>query len=222
MNVSPAGSGEILVNGTVAPEYPHTYSSIPTGSQARLTVRPANGYVFSYWGGAYNGVSAIVDLTLSCTSTAIVAYFVQGRGVIYGTAFADQDGDGIRDPAETGIAGIRVDAFNGAGAAVGSADTSTGGGFRIAVAEPGDYSLTFSAPYGAQFSSAWYGIDQGLDSDADPATGHTRLVSITDIAPEAELDAGYRIAPSPPAPSDPALPDAPDSGGGGCFVNTIF
>lgn len=222
MNVSPAGSGTLLVNGADAAEYPHTYTNIVAGTLARIIPNPEDGYVFSSWTGAYSGVETIVDITLSCDKS-ITANFVPGAGVIAGTAFADADGDGVRDPAETGIGGITASAFKDDGSFAASAVTNSQGGYRIAVAEPGNYSVAFAYPYGAVFSLAWYGLDIGLDSDPDPATGHTRLVAVSDLAPEVTLDAGYITAPSFPVPTDPYFPVSTDSGGGGgCFVSTLF
>ncbi|MBI5844124.1 MAG: hypothetical protein HZB23_05585 [Deltaproteobacteria bacterium] len=221
VDVSPAFSGDVLVNGTASPPYPHTYPDIPSGSHPRLTTDAADGFVFSHWTGAYNGVAETVDLTLSCDQS-ITAHFAPGMGVIKGTAFADQDGDGLRDPSETGVEGITASAFGPDGAFLASSVTTNQGGFRIAVAEPGNYSLAFSAPDGAKFSVNWHGTDNALDSDPDPSSGHTRLMAISDAAPEAVLDAGYIVVPAPVPISDPVPPASDSGGGGGCFVRTIF
>ncbi len=208
------------MNGFAAPAYPYTYTNIPSGSVVRLVAAPAASYVFAGWTGSFTGVANPVDISHSCIQT-MTAVFVPGAGGISGSAWHDENRDGIQDPVEEGIPGIRVTAFGIAGPA-GAADTDGNGGYRIAVAEPGDYSVAFTVPAGAALTPAWYGVDPALDSDADPATGRTRNVSITAEDPYVLLSAGFANAPTPAESAPLALPlSKSKSGGGGCFIASM-
>ncbi|MBL0389084.1 DUF11 domain-containing protein [Tumebacillus sp. ITR2] len=108
----------------------------------------------------------------------------------------DQNENGIQDASESGVNGVKVELYNEAGTKL--AETLTGndfggnpGYFLFPNLDPGKYSLTFrpSATYeGATLAGR--GSDRGLDSDADPATGSTALITLGDGEKNHSVDAG--------------------------------
>ncbi|RME50549.1 MAG: hypothetical protein D6790_21065, partial [Caldilineae bacterium] len=104
----------------------------------------------------------------------------------------DTDRDGIQDPGETGINGIRVELYrdNGDGIADPSSDTfvgftltsNNGGGdpgyYLFSDLPEGDYYAKFYAAPTYDISPKNQGGDPGLDSDADPATGLTAITHL--------------------------------------------
>ncbi|MBN1659282.1 MAG: PEP-CTERM sorting domain-containing protein [Anaerolineae bacterium] len=91
----------------------------------------------------------------------------------------DTDADGIQDAGEPGVAGIVVDLYVDvcSGQAMASDTTDAAGNYLFTDLTPGVYCLQFSnIPAGWTISPQDQGVDDALDSDADPATAQ-----ITDI-----------------------------------------
>ncbi|MGK7865696.1 SdrD B-like domain-containing protein [Falsiroseomonas sp. E2-1-a20] len=109
-----------------------------------------------------------------------------------GTVFEDVDGDGLQDGAgEPGISGRLVTLLDAAGVSTGrTALTDANGNYLFDDLAPGTYSVTF-APSGAMpFTKANQGLDNGIDSDADPVTGRTEQVTLISGGDDRTLDAG--------------------------------
>ncbi len=120
---------------------------------------------------------------------------------VAGLAWDDQDGDGIQDAGEPGLAGVAVELFDGQGAAQGST-TTTAGGYLFSNLAAGDYYVAFTAPAGKVFSPQDVGGDDTLDSDPDSLTGETATFTLAASEARDFVDAGFA-----------------DAGGG---VDTIF
>ena len=107
----------------------------------------------------------------------------------------DADADGLQDPGEPGVAGVTVvlrDA--GSGAAVDTQRTDADGAYLFPRIAAGDYRVAFDwatagAPYRFQFSPRDIGPDEAADSDPDPATGVTAVVT-TGGTDNRDVDAG--------------------------------
>jgi hypothetical protein len=56
--------------------------------------------------------------------------------------------------------------------------------------EPGDYALEFVLPSGFEFTIRDTGLDDTLDSDADPTTGRTQVTSVAEAEDDLSWDAG--------------------------------
>ena len=124
----------------------------------------------------------------------------------------DENGDGIQDAGEVGRNGMVVELYSSTGSLLETVttqflDNNTGdpGHYWFGDLAPGDYYLKFAAPpIGLNAVPADIG-DDTLDSDADPATMLTGVISIgaTDI--ELSVDAGYFV---PGGPSNCVAPTA--------------
>lgn len=110
--------------------------------------------------------------------------------------WSDDDGDGIQDDGEPGLGGIVVDLFDAVGNPVASAITDETGGYGFDV-PPGDYQLAFVALGRDTISPRNAGADRAADSDADPSTGRTSVITLRPGAVEASIDAGIvRFVPT--------------------------
>ena len=105
----------------------------------------------------------------------------------------DLNGDGIQDVGEPGVEGVTVTltGTTGDGDAVELIDvTDEFGAYGFDNLEPGDYKVTFDAPAGYEFVEADQGLDDGLDSDADPANGMTPIETLESGENNDTYDAG--------------------------------
>ena len=108
----------------------------------------------------------------------------------------DIDGDGIQDAGETGIDNVLVSLYPdddqdgiADGPAVGTVLTSGGGGWGMVI-NPGFYVISFSAPPSYSFSYQDQGSDDAADSDVDPGTGYTDVLTIISGSTDNFIDAG--------------------------------
>lgn len=153
-------------------------------------------------------------------------------GALGDHVWSDEDGNGIQDPGEPGIAGVdvRLTGTDEHGGTVDRATVTDGAGdYRFGVLRPGEYTVVFRAPEGRSFTRALVGTDRAVDSDAGPdgRTAETTVARVTDADDELvgvqridTIDAG--ILPGndvvdPPGTVDPGfgvVPVEPDLPGG--------
>ena len=120
-------------------------------------------------------------------------------GSIGDTVFFDTDRDGIQDAGEGGVEGVTVTLTDsGDDGVLGTADdietvqtTDADGKYLFEDLEGRDYKVTFSdVPDGYGFTSADEGTDEALDSDADPVTGMTDVITLAQGEDNLDVDAG--------------------------------
>ena len=102
----------------------------------------------------------------------------------------DTDMDGVQDAGETGVAGVTVNLYTGAGDPAGSTITAGDGSYGFIALVPGDYSVEFVLPANHIFSEADQGGDDAADSDADTATGETAVTTLDPGETDTTWDAG--------------------------------
>ncbi|MGQ9493458.1 MAG: SdrD B-like domain-containing protein [Anaerolineae bacterium] len=90
----------------------------------------------------------------------------------------DYDLDGIQDIGEPGVPGITVTLYTSLGAVVGMTTTDGNGLYLFEYLPPDDYYLVFTLPTGYVFTLQDQGVDDTVDSDANPATGQTATTTL--------------------------------------------
>jgi hypothetical protein len=116
------------------------------------------------------------------------------QGVTLGNrAWWDENGNGIQDPNETGIAGLCVSLYDTAGNVLQTTSTDSNGYYGFNVETGGSYLIGFEKPQGLDFTTPDVGYDD-LDSDAAPGTGLTPVIIATTT--DMKWDAGYIQADS--------------------------
>ena len=114
-------------------------------------------------------------------------------GTIGDKVWLDNNGDGIQEANEAGLAGVTVSLFETPATFLSSVVTGEDGLFSFGSLGASEYYLTFTTPpSGFSLSPLGAGSDDGLDSDADPNTGKTANIEITPGVVNNSIDAGFR------------------------------
>ncbi|MGM3305161.1 SdrD B-like domain-containing protein [Anabaena sp. WFMT] len=114
--------------------------------------------------------------------------------------FADNNNNGIQDAGDTALGGVTVTLIgggadgiiNGIGDTTVTTTTNANGNYNFSGLTPGEqYQVEFSGlPAGYQFTQADVGTDDAIDSDANPSTGKTQIVTLASGENNLTLDAG--------------------------------
>ena len=124
------------------------------------------------------------------------------------TVFNDLDGDGIQDPGEPGVSGVKVKLFTaGPDGAFCTPDdvmvtmqvTDANGMYLFTDVQPGTYYIEFcedTLPDGFTFTEQNQGADDAADSDADPDDGKTNVFTVN-FGDEDDLSYDAGIVPLP-------------------------
>ncbi len=147
------------------------------------------------------GLSHVVSLTAGeFDSTIDAGYFFPASLGDY--VWLDTNADGIQDPAENGINGVTVNLFAADGTPLGTTttmnnpDTGDAGFYEFTNLTPGNYYVEFDQTSAAITGPGYIATSQNqggdtLDSDADPATGQTQVISLAAGENYPHLDAGF-------------------------------
>ncbi|MCB0614256.1 MAG: DUF11 domain-containing protein, partial [Phaeodactylibacter sp.] len=109
----------------------------------------------------------------------------------------DTNGNGIQDGREPGIPGVTVNLYADAnqdgvpdGAPIATDVTDANGEYGFPV-DPGSYVVEFVTPGGFNPTDANQGGDDTIDSDADPVTGQTGIITLSSGENDPTNDAGF-------------------------------
>lgn len=80
-------------------------------------------------------------------------YLTPGSASIGDVAWLDANADGVQDYDEYGLLGVRVDLTDEGDSMVATAYTDEYGGYQLADVDPGTYTVAFTPPSGASFST---------------------------------------------------------------------
>jgi hypothetical protein len=119
------------------------------------------------------------------------------RGRMGDLVWWDQNGNGIQDAGEGGVAGVTVRLLTSAGAAVLddlgqpiTAVTDDNGLYDFKGLYSSSYMVEFVAPSGTKFAGQGQGGNRALDSDANATTGRTAVVALGGGQRNVDEDAG--------------------------------
>jgi uncharacterized repeat protein (TIGR01451 family) len=101
----------------------------------------------------------------------------------------DSNGNGIQDDGPTGVGGVTVNLLDGNGNFIRSTTTDGTGFYEFTGLIPGDYMVEFVLPTGNVFAPQNQG-DDALDSDADPITGRSQVITLVNGQSDPTIDAG--------------------------------
>ena len=103
----------------------------------------------------------------------------------------DQNQNGVQDAGEPGIPGVEVQLLDSPGGSLlATTVTDANGNYQFLDLPPGDYVARFVPPAGYVFTVPNAGGDPTKDSDADPATGETAVISLSAGEIDLTIDAG--------------------------------
>ncbi len=107
----------------------------------------------------------------------------------------DNGANGIQETGEANAPGVTVKLYTDSGELVATDTTDINGNYSFANLVPGDYYVEFILPAGYHYSPRGVLPGDDTDSNADPDTGRTPVVTLTDGANDISWDAGiYQIA----------------------------
>ncbi|MBK9138743.1 MAG: isopeptide-forming domain-containing fimbrial protein [Verrucomicrobia bacterium] len=123
----------------------------------------------------------------------------RGTAQIGNFVWEDLDGDGLQEPGEAGFNGVTVELYRvGDTSPLMTQVTANDGGgnpgyYLFTGLGPDNYYVKFILPSGYVFTLANVGLDDTVDSDADPGTGQTAAFALGTGATDLTRDAGmYR------------------------------
>lgn len=188
-----ASNGRYLFDEVEAGVY-HLEFVAPTGFSWSLQNVGANDQVDSD-ANPLTGFAGPITLSGGVDDPSIDAGLVP-RGSLSDYVWIDLDENGTQDANESGLAGVTVNLWsddgNGAPDAVIMTDvTDSSGLYSFDVLAPATYHIEFETPPNRFFTSQNVGGDDAVDSDANPATGHTGPIALAPSADNDSVDAGF-------------------------------
>ncbi len=133
----------------------------------------------------------------SCESTEVVVTLPPTDSSIAGLKFNDLDGDGVRDPGESPLAGWTIQLLDPDGEVIDSTVTQSDGTFEFASLEPGDYGLSEELQTDWVQTAGGFSLTLGAGEDATGYEFGNRFNGATiqgrkwhDVNGNGEFDAG--------------------------------
>jgi len=214
----PAGINPLTGQAVVDPSLLKIPAMLISVSHFPATARPQAGlsfapfiFEFSITEGASRFLAAFygefpapeIPITGDC---AIRREPFQQTGVVLGNrVWLDKNRNGVQDVGEPGIGGICVNLYDAGGKLLQQTTTDTNGYYGFNVQTGQTYSIEFVKPAYLDYTQANTG-DDDHDSDADPSSGRTRIISA--VTDDLSWDAGLApnnsyLTPTPNPKTDP-------------------
>ncbi|MFH1701635.1 MAG: SdrD B-like domain-containing protein [Candidatus Zixiibacteriota bacterium] len=115
---------------------------------------------------------------------------IQQKASLGDYVWLDENNNGIQDEGEMGMEGVVVHLMDCFGNMLAQTMTDADGYYLFTDLQPGDYSVHFVVPEGYTFSPMDQGMDDAMDSDADPSTGMTGCYTLVAGEINLTVDAG--------------------------------
>ncbi len=136
--------------------------------------------------------SGLIGVTAGGTVSNLDVGFLPGTASIGNFVWNDTDRDGIQDSTEVGLAGATVRLFNSSNVLVGSTITTTStGAYLFSGLQPGQYTVRVTPPLGYLASPKDQGTNDTVDSDLDPITLSTAIITAVAGTESSQWDAGF-------------------------------
>ena len=206
VNLLDAG-GATLATQTTDANGNYLFTGLTPGSYAVQFIAPA-GYLLTSKDVGADASDSDADLATGKTGAYVLASGDDNRTVDAGLVqkaslgdrvWIDTNHDGLQNDGATGVSGLTV-TLTGGGAdkVIGTADDTTAttltgadGYYQFTGLNIGEeYQVQFSKPAGYVYTTANVGLDDGIDSDADAATGKSQIVTLGSGEHNSTLDAG--------------------------------
>jgi uncharacterized repeat protein (TIGR01451 family) len=119
----------------------------------------------------------------------------------------DWNGNGLQDAGEPGLSNVLVEVYDSHTNQAAVSRTDTNGLWLAEGIGPGQFFAKFYLPPGGyEFSPQHVGTNPAIDSDADPVTGLTDLITMISNETNLNIDAGMHLIPSDLRLSKSVLP----------------
>ncbi|MFO0802292.1 MAG: SdrD B-like domain-containing protein [Gemmataceae bacterium] len=165
-----------------------------TNPNYRVTVTPPSGFTVPTYDATSPTTDSTSTLRLANGETNTAQDFgYRGTAAFGNFVWLDSNGNGLQDGGEPGIDGITVQLLDAGGAVVAQTTTAGGGAYSFPGLVAGSYSLRFGNTVGAVTYSRTLpnaGVNDAIDSDADPITGQTPPIVLAAGQINNDVDAG--------------------------------
>jgi len=119
----------------------------------------------------------------------------------------DYNGNGLQDAIEPGLSNVLVQVYDSQTNLAAVSRTDTNGYWLAEGIGPGSFFAKFTLPSGGyQFTLQHVGTNTTIDSDADPTTGETDLITMASNETNLTIDAGMHLSPGDLRLSKSVLP----------------
>lgn len=174
-------SGYYIFNGLEEDIYHLTFSHIPNGFAFTLPQQGADATLDSDTDPLGNTIDPIV-LGKGASRLDIDAGIFNPLplGSIGDFVWFDEIANGLQEPEEAGVPGINVTLYDGFNNPIQTTTTNTQGFYLFVGLTAGDYIVQFAGlPTGLSFVTKGTGAIPNLDSDVEPSTGITDVITLT-------------------------------------------
>ena len=163
-----------------------TYVTPPSTDAAAAETKPLGTPIPT------NATDAALTATLNDSQASVTVTAPAGTASLGDKAWIDANNNGVQDAGELGVAGVAVDLLDSSGTAIAgkSSTTDSNGMYGFTGLNAGDYSVKFGPLSGYTFTPAKSGSDISKDSDADPTTGQTAVITVAAGSQNDTIDAG--------------------------------
>lgn len=192
---------------TTASDGSYAFEHLEAGTYQVLVTLPS-GFEFAPRDNASgpdaDEVDSDVDETTGQTLAIVIAQGEQlahvdagivplaGTASISGRAWVDTDGDGYQQTGEGNLAGVSVTLLTAQGTTVASQITPGNGSYAFTQLAAGSYRVRFVGPASWELTEHHADLP-GSNSDPDPVTGETDLISLLDGQTQTAIDAGFTV-----------------------------
>ena len=198
--ISNSGNASLTV-GTISFSGAHwTDFSVTTSPSSTVGTGSSTSFVVQFDPSSIGPRDATISIANNDPDESPYVFDLQGNGtspsdgIIGDLVWLDNNGDGIQDAGENGLAGITVSLFDSGNTLLGSVVTGSDGAYTFEGLASGNYYLTFTnPPTGFVLSPINQGGDNALDSDPDPGNGGKTATFTLGISETAiTWDAGFK------------------------------
>ena len=188
------GDGIYQFNQLVPGEYKVTFVQ-PDGFDGFTTQDAGNNDAVDSDANPSNGMTDVFTLPNGTNLDTIDAGLVKEEppepATLGDRVFFDENRNGIQDQGEEGVPDAIVRLQDADGNTLESDLTDNNGNYLFDNLDPGDYKVTFVQPNGfAGFTSQNAGDNDAVDSDADPVSGMSQVVTLNPGDDNRTVDAG--------------------------------
>ncbi|MBX7105662.1 MAG: carboxypeptidase regulatory-like domain-containing protein, partial [Gemmataceae bacterium] len=194
--------GDVVATTTTDAGGLYTFTNVPAGSYQVEVILPP-GLMFSPQNqGADPNLDSDVDPVTGRTVLFTIAagQIDAGRdagvctipvlGTIGDLVFIDANNNGIQDPQDFGLPNIVVNLLDGSGNFISTTTTNAAGNYLFTGLAAGNYIVEVIVPAGVGVSPQNQGGDDKVDSDINPATGQTSVITLSAGQVNLDVDAG--------------------------------